>query len=185
MKTTKFRAIRATRAVGYGVLAALLAACSLPRGGYLRGDGPPARVAVNLDAIPDAVPRAEPLARGANKPYVVNGRRYVPDVSGQPYRARGMASWYGQKYHGNKTSTGETYNMYAMTAAHPTLPLPSYVRVTRTATGVSVIVRVNDRGPFHAGRIIDLSYAAAYKLGLLGPGTAEVLVERILPQEMR
>jgi len=167
------------------LLAMLLAACTPPRGGTLRGDGPPTRSAVNLDAIPDAVPRAEPLARGANKPYVVNGKRYVPDVSGQPYRARGMASWYGQKYHGNKTAIGETYDMYAMTAAHPTLPLPSYARVTRTATGASVIVRVNDRGPFHAGRIIDLSYAAAHKLGLLGPGTAEVLVERILPQEMR
>jgi len=160
----------------------LLAACtSGGGGGYFRGDGPPARPPANLAAIPDAVPRTEPLARGGNKPYVVNGRRYVPDVSGQPYRARGMASWYGQKYHGNKTSMGETYNMYAMTAAHPTLPLPSYARVTRSDTGASVVVRINDRGPFVAGRIIDLSYAAAYKLGMLGTGTAQVLVERIVP----
>jgi len=161
------------------LLALLLAACTVPR-----GDGPPRHLRINLDAIPDAIPRAEPLARGGNKPYVVNGRRYVPDVSGQPYRARGLASWYGQKYHGNKTAMGETYNMTAMTAAHPTLPLPSYARVTRSDTGASVIVRINDRGPFVAGRIIDLSYAAAYKLGIIEMGTAEVLVERIMPQEM-
>jgi len=166
--------------------ATLLAACAPPRGGYHRGDGPPSRSAPRkLDAIADAVPRAEPLARGGNRPYVVNGRRYVPDVSGQPYRARGIASWYGQKFHGKQTAMGETYDMYAMTAAHPTLPLPSYARVTRSDTGASVVVRINDRGPFHAGRIIDLSYAAAYKLGILDSGTATVLVERILPPAIR
>jgi len=172
--------------VGLLCLAALLAACSSPRpGGYYKDDGPHARVPSNLDATPDAVPRIEALASGANRPYVINGRRYVPDISGRPYRARGIASWYGKKFHGNKTSNGETYDMYAMTAAHPTLPLPSYVRVTRVATGRSVVLRVNDRGPFHEGRIIDLSYVAAHKLGIIAKGSDEVIVERIMPNEIR
>lgn len=169
------------------LFAAALAACSSPRkgGGYYQDDGPDARVPANLDSIPDAVPRIEPLASGANKPYVVFGKRYVPDTSGQSYRKRGVASWYGKKFHGNKTSNGETYDMYAMTAAHTTLPLPSYVRVTRVANGRSVVLRVNDRGPFHSDRIIDLSYVAAHKLGIVGPGSAEVVVERIMPEEIR
>jgi len=163
--------------------AGMLAACSSPRkGAYYQDDGPPARVAASLDRTPDAVPRIEPLARGANQPYVIKGQRYVPDVSNKPYRVRGIASWYGTKFHGKKTANGDIYDMYAMTAAHPTLPIPSYVRVTRVATGRSVVVRINDRGPFHNGRIIDLSYAAAYKLGLHMLGSDEVIVERILPE---
>ena len=147
-------------------------------------DGPEANPPANLDAVPDAVPRIEPLARGPNNPYSIFGQRYVPDTSGQPYRAQGPASWYGKKYHGKPTSNGERYDMYGMTAAHPTLPIPSYVRVTRVATGKTVVLRINDRGPFLGGRVIDLSYVAAHKLGVLSPGSAEVIVERIMPQQI-
>ena len=108
----------------------------------------------------------------------------MPYPSGQPYRAQGPASWYGKKYHGKPTSNGERYDMYGMTAAHPTLPIPSYVRVTRVATGKTVVLRINDRGPFLGGRVIDLSYVAAHKLGVLSPGSAEVIVERIMPQQI-
>jgi rare lipoprotein A len=150
-------------------------------GGYYKDDGPHERVPDNLASIPDAQPRLEPLNRFANRPYEVFGKRYVPLVAVQPFSQRGMASWYGKRFHGQKTSSGERYDMYAMTAAHPTLPIPSYARVTRVATGRSVVVRVNDRGPFHAGRIIDLSYAAAFRLGLIGVGSGEVQVEAIIP----
>lgn len=154
-------------------------------GGYYKDDGPHASIPVDLDSVPDAVPRLEPLASGANRPYVVFGKSYVPDTSGQPYKKRGIASWYGKKFHGNSTSNGETYDMYAMTAAHTNLPIPSYVRVSNVASGRTVIVRVNDRGPFHSDRIIDLSYVAAYKLGLIGPGSGEVVVEKIQPDEIQ
>jgi len=169
------------------LLIALLAACSSTKrsGGYYKDDGPEANPPSNLDAVPDAIPKIEPFASGANKPYVALGRSYTPDVSGGPYKAQGRASWYGKKFHGNKTSTGERYDMYAMTAAHTTLPIPSYVRVTRVSNGKSVVLRVNDRGPFHDDRIIDLSYVAAYKLGMLSPGSAEVIVERITPDQIR
>jgi rare lipoprotein A len=153
-------------------------------GGYYSTDGPPSDVPENLDSVPDAVPRYEKLARGPNKPYTVMGQNFVPDISGQPYKKRGRASWYGKKFHGRKTSNGETYDMFAMTAAHPTLPIPSYVRVTRVSNGKSVVLRVNDRGPFLHGRVIDLSYVAAYKLGMLGPGSTEVVVERVTPDDM-
>ena len=169
------------------LVCALLAACSGSgrRGGaYYMDDGPEANPPANLDAVPDAVPRIEPLARGPNNPYSIFGQRYVPDTSGQPYRAQGPASWYGKKYHGKPTSNGERYDMYGMTAAHPTLPIPSYVRVTRVATGKTVVLRINDRGPFLGGRVIDLSYVAAHKLGVLSPGSAEVIVERIMPQQI-
>lgn len=150
-------------------------------GGYYKDDGPADEIPDNLDAIPDAEPRAEPLHRFANRPYVVLGREYTPHASHRPYRERGIASWYGKKFHGQKTSIGEPYDMFAMTAAHPTLPLPSYARVTRTDTGRSVVVRVIDRGPFHADRIIDLSYTAAWKLDYINQGSAPVEVEAILP----
>ena len=109
------------------------------------------------------------------------GHTYTPYTQLTPYKARGVASWYGKRYHGQKTSSGEVYDMYAMTAAHTTLPLPSYARVTNVATGKSVIVRVNDRGPFHEDRLIDLSYLAAQRLGLLGRGSGIVEVEAIIP----
>jgi rare lipoprotein A len=149
--------------------------------GYYKDDGPGANPPANLDAVPDAVPRVEPLHRFANRPYTVMGRDYVPATTLRPYRERGIASWYGRKFHGEKTSTGDTYDMYAMTAAHPTLPLPSYARVTSLATGRSVIVRVNDRGPFLHDRLIDLSYAAAHRIGIAQKGSGEVEVEAILP----
>ncbi len=150
-------------------------------GGYLAGDGPGADAPANLDAIPDAVPKAEPLHRYANRPYSALGKTYTPLAEPGNYREHGIASWYGKKFHGQRTSIGETYDMYAMTAAHPTLPIPSYARVTNPANGRSVIVRVNDRGPFLHDRIMDLSYAAAYKLDIIGSGSAEVEVESILP----
>jgi len=149
------------------------------RGAYLPGDGPDAVVPENLDDTPDVIPRAEPLNRFANRPYTVLGNNYVPlEVPGN-YKERGTASWYGKKFHGQPTSTGEIYNMYAMTAAHPTLPIPSYARVTNLANNKSVIVRVNDRGPFLHGRIIDLSYTAAHKLRIIENGSAEVEVESL------
>jgi rare lipoprotein A len=150
-------------------------------GKYYLDDGPGPNPPADLDTIPDAVPRAESLHRAANRPYAVLGREYVPATTLRPYRERGIASWYGRRFHGQKTSIGETYDMYAMTAAHPTLPLPSYARVTRVGSGRSVVVRVNDRGPFLHGRIIDLSYAAAHRLGIAQNGSGEVDVEAILP----
>ena len=180
--------IRIGRFVGVCLLVAFLAACSSSSrrgGGYYLDDGPEANPPSNLDAVPDAVPKIEPLHTGASKPYVVFGKTYTPDLSGGPYKTQGRASWYGKKFHGNATAIGERYNMYSMTAAHPTLPLPSYARVTRLANGKSVVVRVNDRGPFLNDRVIDLSYVAAYKLGMLGPGSAEVVVELITPEQIR
>ena len=150
-------------------------------GGYLAGDGPDDHVPANLDATPDAAPRAEPLHRYANRPYKALGKEYVPLTSVGNYKERGIASWYGKKFNGQRTSIGETYDMYAMSAAHTTLPVPSYARVTNLANHKSVIVRINDRGPFMHDRIIDLSYAAAHKLGIIGAGSAEVEVESLKP----
>ena len=147
-------------------------------GGYLAGDGPGAD-APNVDAIPDAVPKAEPLHRYANRPYTALVKTYAPLQTTGNFKERGIASWYGKKFHGQRTSIGEIYDMYGMTAAHPTLPIPSYARVTNPANGKSVIVRVNDRGPFLHNRIMDLSYAAAYKLGYINQGSAEVEIESL------
>jgi rare lipoprotein A len=152
-----------------------------PSSRYYKDDGPGDAVPANLDAIPDAIPRRETLNRFASRPYTVLGRDYVPATELKPYRERGIASWYGRKFHGQKTAIGETYDMYAMTAAHPTLPLPSYARVTNVATGQSVVVRVNDRGPFLHDRIIDLSYAAAHRIGVAQKGSGEVIVESVIP----
>lgn len=152
-------------------------------GGFYKDDGPGDEIPDGLDEVPDAEPKWEPLHKPALKPYVVLGKEYVPFTSLRPYRVRGIASWYGKKFHGQKTSIGEPYDMFGMTAAHPILPLPSYARVTNVQNGRSVIVRLTDRGPFHADRVIDLSYTAAYKLGLVGNGSGEVEVEAILPGE--
>lgn len=179
---------RLLRLIGVCVLLALLGACSgggKRSGGYYLDDGPDANPPANLDAVPDAVPKIEAFTPSTSKPYVIFGKTYTPDVSGGPYRAQGHASWYGRKFHGKATANGERYDMYGMTAAHPTLPLPSYVRVTRLSNNKSIVVRVNDRGPFLNNRLIDLSYVAAYKLGMLSPGSAEVLVERITPEQIR
>jgi rare lipoprotein A len=153
-------------------------------GGYYQDDGPGDNPPANLDRIPDAEPRLEPLARAANNPYSVFGQQYVPYKTLTSYRQRGIGSWYGRKFHGQRTSSGEPYDMYAMSAAHATLPIPSYARVTNLANDRSVIVRINDRGPFHSGRLIDLSYAAAYKLGYAGAGSASVEVESITANQM-
>ena len=150
-------------------------------GGYYKDDGPGDEIPDNLDEIPDAQPRSEPLHRFANRPYSVLGKSYVPETSVKPFRQRGVASWYGKKFHGQNTSIGEPYDMFAMTAAHPTLAIPSYVRVSNVANGKSVVVRVTDRGPFHADRVIDLSYAAAYRLGYVDNGSTQVEVEAIVP----
>ncbi|MGZ5228426.1 MAG: septal ring lytic transglycosylase RlpA family protein [Burkholderiales bacterium] len=151
-------------------------------GGYYLDDGPGEAPPANLDSIPEPVPQFESLHRGAMRPYVVMGQTYTPMTELAPYKARGIASWYGRRYHGKQTSTGEVYDMYGMTAAHPLLPLPSYVRVTNIATGKSVIVRVNDRGPFIDSRLIDLSYTAAHRLGVLAGGSAMVEVEAVIPE---
>ncbi len=148
-------------------------------GGYLAGDGPGTDAPTDLDAIPDAVPKNEPLHRYANRPYVALGKTYTPLTVTGHYKERGIASWYGKKFHGQRTSSGEVYDMYAMTAAHPTLPIPSYARVTNTASGKSVVVRINDRGPFLHERVIDLSYTAAHKLGFINSGSTEVEIESL------
>ena len=137
----------------------------------------------DVSHVPDAVPRVEPLSRGGNpSSYVVFGQRYHPMKQSRGFVQRGIASWYGRKFHGRKTSNGETYDMYAMTAAHKRLPLPSFVEVTNLENGRRVTVRVNDRGPFHDNRVIDLSYAAASRIGMLGKGTALVEVRAIDPR---
>ena len=148
-------------------------------------DGPGANPPADLASLPDAEPRVEPIRPGGpNKPYQVLGREYVPATRDVPFSERGLASWYGRKFHGRRTASGEVYDMYAMTAAHPTLPIPSYARIRNPANGREVLVRVNDRGPFVAGRIVDLSYAAAFKLDLLR-GVAPVELERITFDEIR
>ncbi len=150
-----------------------------PRDEQDRGPSRP----VDLSHVPDAVPRHEVrTAAGNRSPYTVLGRTYYLMEDETNYRERGLASWYGKKFHGRLTSNGEIYDMYAMTAAHKTLPIPSYVRVTNLENQRSVVVRVNDRGPFHADRIIDLSYAAAHRLGFVDQGVARVDVEIILPE---
>jgi rare lipoprotein A len=155
----------------------------LKPGGYYQDDGPGDHLPPNLDSIPDAVPKREPLHPYANKIYVALGQTYVPETELKPFVQEGTASWYGRKFNGGRTSSGEAYDMFAMTAAHPTLPIPSYARVTALDTGESVIVRINDRGPFHSNRIIDLSYTAAHKLGIIGRGQGRVRVESIDPDK--
>jgi rare lipoprotein A len=150
-------------------------------GKYYLDDGPGPNPPADIDSIPDAVPKVEPLHRGTSRPYTVMGRGFVPMANLARYKMRGTATWYGRRYHGKPTSSGEIYDMYAMTAAHTTLPIPSYARVTNLANGKSVVVRINDRGPFIGDRLIDLSYTAAHKLGLIAEGSGLVEVETILP----
>lgn len=152
-------------------------------GGYYLDDGPGDMRPANLGDLPSAVPQLEPIAIPNTRPYTVMGQDFSPQTSlEEPYRQKGRASWYGKKFHGAKTANGEIYDMHQMTAAHPTLPLPSYAKVTNLANGKSVIVRVNDRGPFLRNRIIDLSYAAAYQLDYIKQGSAQVLVEKMTPE---
>ncbi|UTH75603.1 septal ring lytic transglycosylase RlpA family protein [Chromobacterium sp. IIBBL 290-4] len=152
-------------------------------GAYFQNDGPADHIPVNLNLVPDAVPQDEPLIRSANLPYSALGMSFRPDVREKPYHATGRASWYGKQFHGRKTTSGERYDMFAMTAAHPTLPIPSYARVTNLSNGKSVVVRVNDRGPFHKSRLMDLSFAAAYKLGFIKQGSAKIAIDRVWPSD--
>jgi rare lipoprotein A len=158
------------------VIAALVSGCSV----IVHRDGGPPPGSVDTGGIPDAVPRSEPRSKYGNpESYVVNGRRYFVMKDAAGYVEKGIASWYGEQFHGRRTSSGETYDMYAMTAAHKTLPLPTYVRVTNLENAREVVLRVNDRGPFHGNRIIDLSYTAAAKLDILAEGTGLVEVRAL------
>lgn len=169
---------RIKKGMAYGSLI-LLSAC----GGHVfeQGDSAP-KNPPNVSGIADAIPKVEKIRPQNQKSYVVLGKRYYPMKSAAGYREKGIASWYGKKFHGRKTATGDTYDMYQMTAAHKTLPLPSYVEVVNLANGRKIVVRVNDRGPFHAGRIIDLSYSAAKKLDIIGHGTGKVEVRALNPK---
>lgn len=157
----------------------------IPGGGIIGGDRDGAPVQpIDVSTIPEPVPRVEPLAKYGNPPsYTVYGKRYVTVKSSAGYVERGIASWYGTKFHGRRTSSGEPYDLYAFTAAHKTLPLPTYVQVTNLRNGRTIVVRVNDRGPFHENRLIDLSYAAASRLGILPTGTGLVEVRSIDPRD--
>lgn len=142
-------------------------------------DGAPER-SISPEQVLDAVPRPDPILRAGNtSPYEVSGVEYTVLASASGYREDGVASWYGTKFHGRKTSNGEDYDLYLATAAHRSLPIPSYVRVTNLDNGKSMVVRVNDRGPFHSERLIDLSYGAAVRLGFVDRGTAPVRVEAL------
>ncbi|GAB0110707.1 septal ring lytic transglycosylase RlpA family protein [Pseudoalteromonas distincta] len=162
------------------LLIMLLSACSGGSGSryHMRHDAAPLRPPTTLE-MQDAIVTEVTKSASASRPYTVLGKSYSPMLDETGYTEEGIASWYGRKFHGYHTSNGEIYDMFAMTAAHKTLPLPSFVRVTNTDNGKSVIVRVNDRGPFHDDRIIDLSYAAAYKLGYYNHGTAKVKLEAV------
>ena len=163
----------------------MLGGCASAPPGSAGRDGPEASPPPGLVQVPDAEPRVEPIrAGGPNKPYDVAGHSYVPITQDAPFTERGPASWYGRKFHGRRTASGELYNMYGMTAAHPTLPIPSYARIRNPANGREVLVRINDRGPFHSNRIVDLSYTAALKLDLLR-GVAPVELERITFDDIR
>jgi rare lipoprotein A len=151
-------------------------------GGFYTDDGPDGAIPVDLERLPEPQPKLEPMNAQANQPYSVFGREYIPLTAPAEYRRQGTASWYGRKFHGQRTSSGEVYDMYALTAAHPTLPIPSYARIHNLQNGKSVVVRINDRGPFSSGRIMDVSYAAAHRLGFLQEALANVEVLAIVPE---
>jgi len=177
--------VKAARAAALAVCVVALAGCSLTRTHPQPPAPAPAVVPpppANLDSVPDAIPRQEPRSAHGNPPfYEVMGQRYTVLAAADGYLERGVASWYGPTFHGGSTSSGEPYDMYGMTAAHKTLPLPTYVRVTNLRNGKSVVVRVNDRGPFVANRLIDLSYTAASRLDMLREGTTLVEVRALTP----
>ena len=160
------------------ILMVILTSCSFSK--RQSGDGIDSKD-VDITKIPNAIPRDETIHRASSRPYRVSGKRYVPLQSGSDFRQEGYASWYDKKYQGQKTSNGDIYDMYAMTAAHTTLPIPSYARVTNVDNHRSIIVRINDRGPFVDNRVIDLSYVAAKKLGMTAPGSSKVLIEAVSP----
>lgn len=169
-------------ALTFIVTSILLSGCA-SKGRYDLKDDVAPEQPLTVEHVEDAQPKYEPYSRGGNKDYSLRGNHYqiIKDVS--HFSEEGYASWYGQKFHGHMTSNGEIYDMYSMSAAHKTLPLPSYVKVTNIDNGKTAIVRVNDRGPFHPGRIIDLSYAAAYKLGVIKTGTAKVKIETVIAEK--
>ena len=176
------------------VLVSFLVGCASPvnRGGVAKPvpssgrDGAPADPPADLASLPDPEPQVEPIRRGGpNKPYVVLGQAYEPVAADVPWKERGVASWYGTKFHGRKTASGELFSMYGLTAAHRTLPIPSYARVRHVGNGKEIIVRVNDRGPFHSSRVLDLSFAAAVKLGISSAGSALVEIERLTFDDIR
>jgi rare lipoprotein A len=171
------------QSVFFWLIILMFSACSSSKtpskkGAYYLDDGPP-KGNVDLATVKDAVPRSEPFSKTGNKPYVVFGKRYVPLKSNTGFKQKGTASWYGKKFHGKRTSSGEAYDMYKMTAAHTVLPIPSYAQVTNVNNGRSVIVRINDRGPFKHNRVMDLSYAAALKLDVVKTGTGQVEIVAI------
>ncbi|WP_374349128.1 septal ring lytic transglycosylase RlpA family protein [Chitinimonas sp.] len=153
-------------------------------GGYYQDDGPIMAVPYDLDALPEPQPKTEPLHRFANKPYAVFGQTYKPLSPSAAFSQEGIASWYGRKFNGKNTASGEPYDMFKLTAAHPTLPVPSYAKVTNLDNGKSVVVRINDRGPFHKSRVMDMSYAAAYRLGYHNKGSARVRIEALVPGQL-
>lgn len=183
--------VHLARLAACAVLVALVVACGTTRtprtagGGYYPGDGPGRGTPPDVSRIADAVPRDEPIRAANSRPYEVFGQRYVPMSKRGPYSETGVASWYGRKFHGQSTATGEPYDMYGMTAAHRTLPLPSYVRVTNLSNRRTVVVRVNDRGPFVKNRIIDLSWTAAKKLDFVDDGHTRVRVDVVGPGDLQ
>lgn len=154
------------------------------RGGYYMDDGPGENPPPGLMDVPDAEVRKDPLLPRSNRPYSVFGKSYTPLPLDKPFTQRGLGTWYGKKFHGQRTSSGELYDMYKMTAAHPVLPIPSYARVTNLGSGKTVVVRINDRGPFHSTRVIDVSFTAALKLGLLENGSSQLQVDLLMPDEI-
>lgn len=172
----------ATERLAALVLLALLAGCAGPTVPVVGGDAPPLVDRPGLAEQPDPVPRWEPPAGAGNRsPYMVFGKTYHVMPTSAGFVDEGNASWYGRKFHGRATSNGERYDMFALTAAHRSLPLPTWLRVTNLANGRTTVVRVNDRGPFHEDRILDLSYGAAVKLGFADQGVAQVRIEAITP----
>lgn len=172
--------MRRARAALLPALVFWLAACSGPEPRGIAGDDGAPLVPIAAADVADAVPRPDPLLPAGNtSPYVIEGREYRVLASATGYEETGVASWYGTKFHGQRTANGEIYDLYLATAAHRSLPLPSYVRVTNLRNDRQIVVRVNDRGPFHSERLIDLSYAAAVRLGFAEQGTTEVRVETI------
>ncbi len=173
-----------TYSVGLMILAtSLLSSCGTPGRYHVSQDYAPTRKPTQYE-LNDAIPTGEQPGKRGNSPYVVFGKRYVPMKQAFNFTEQGIASWYGSKFHGHLTSNGEIYDMFAMSAAHKTLPLPSYVKVTNLDNGKTVVVRVNDRGPFHHGRILDLSYSAAYKIGLTSTGTAPIKLEVVTQESL-
>ena len=167
---------KALRSFTLIVIVMVLASCANSGRYTQRNDSHPSYISKDID-FADVEPQFEPYNPANSRPYRVLGKQYFPLETGKGYTKTGIASWYGQKFHGHLTANGEVYNMFAMSAAHKTLPLPSFVRVTNLENGKQAVVRVNDRGPFHNNRVIDLSYAAAMKLGVLSTGTAKVKLD--------